>query len=668
MKAQSLTFQVSSLKSAECGRPRPQERSPENMALEKSSRLALRKLLRPGTGALRAHSLGFLLCLVALTSPAQTASPTVIKGFNVSKYFPAPHFAQMEMKLTGTEGIELAGKQFQVTEPHLITFKRNGEREIEIEAPHCNYDDPARVLDSPEKLTVKTGDGRFHITGDGFSYRQKDKVLVISNNVHAIIDRLTNNASPLEITSRWFEFNAETKRGVFHEDVRGEDADQKFSCGLLAVNAGTNKNSFDLIEAQDSLEITGKSKPGHATAQRGIYHRAEDRIELIGDAVWAFDGRSGKADRITARKTDESYEAVGNVLMKLPRESLGAAGGLLNTNSPGAKTSGTNLVEIQTDHFTKRGNRLLADGAVRLTDGTNHLSCDKLEALQGAKNSRDQTATATGNVFVERGGAGIRSERAHYTEADGRIVFTGNPRFIQDKIQGKATRVTVLAATGEVQADDDVAVSFPLAAGGGSLLGFFPGAETNRVSQQAQILAQNFRLKERIGKFSGAVQAHQLPRTGGEPRLSSDELDVRIAADRRHAETLEARGNVNYEQGVAGTTNGPNAHVKMVSETLTATADPATSELTQLIAAGGVQLTQTDSVAVGDRAIYTRGDQVLKLLGHPQIKTTDATFSAEQELIWDNAQKKAVSTDYKIVINPETLKRVEESQKLPTHE
>ena len=249
-----------------------------------------------------------------------------------------------------------------------------------------------------------------------------------------------------------------------------------------------------------------------------------------------------------------------------------------------------------------------------------------------------------------------------------REFFAGNPRFIQDKIQGKATRVTVLAATGEVQADDDVAVSFPLAAGGGSLLGFFPGAETNRVSQQAQILAQNFRLKERIGKFSGDVQAHQLPRTGGEPRLSSGELDVHIATDHRHAESLEARDNVIYEQGVAGVTNGPDAHVKMISKTLTANADPATSELTQLIAAGGVQLTQTDSVATGDRAIYTRGDQVLKLLGHPQIKTTDATFSAEQELIWDNAQKKAVSTDYKIVINPETLKRVEESQKLTTHE
>ncbi len=621
-----------------------------------------------------------LICLLPVVTNSQTASPTIITGFNGSKYFPAPHFAQMEMKLTGKEAIELPNKKFQVTQPHLTTFNRQGVRQIEIEAPHCLYNEPTRLLNSPGHVTVTTGDGRFRIEGDGFSFQQKENLLIISNAVHAVIENPTNALSSLMITSRWFEFDAGTKRGVFHDDVRGENVDQIFTCGSLAVSSGTNKNtgslatvsgmnssSFERIEADGGLEITGKSKPGHASAQRGVFHRADERIELFGDATWAFDGKSGKADRITARKTDESYEAVGNVMMKLPRESLGAAGGLLSTNNPGTKSSGNNLVDIRTDHLTRFGNRLLADGSVRLNDGTNQLSCDKLEALTATKTFREETATATGNVFVERGGAGIRSERADYTKADSKIVFTGNPRFIQDKIQGKATRVTVLTTTGEVFAENDVTVAFPLAAGGGSLLGLFPGAETNRVSQQAQIVAQNFRLKDRVGKFIGNVQAHQLPRTGGEPRLQSDELEVYIAKDGRHAESLQARKNVIYEQGVAGETNGANAHVKMVSETLAATADAKTSELTELVAAGGVRLTQTDSVATGERAIYTRGDQVLKLLGNPQIKTADATFNSEKELIWDNAQKKAMGSDYKITVNPETLKRVEESQKLQTN-
>ncbi len=624
--------------------------------------------------------LGVLLCIFPLASPAQTASPTVIKGFNVSKYFPAPHFSQMEMKLTGTEGIELPGKQFQVTQPRLVTFEKNGRRAFEIEAPNCNYNDSARTLNSSGRLLAKTGEGQFTIEGEGFSFQQKTGVLIISNDVQAIISNPTNKNLSLVITSRWFEFDVETRRGVFHESVRGEDADYVFDCGTLTVKGNTNNatkstalssvgnpGSFERIEADGGLEIVGKSKPGHASAQRGVYHRADERVELIGDAAWAFDGKSGKADRITARKTDESYEAVGNVVMKMPRESLGAAGGLLSTNNPSAKSSGSNLVDIRTDHLTRSGNRLLADGSVRLNDGTNQLSCDRLEALTATKTSREESATATGNVFVERGGAGIRSERADYTKTDSKIVFTGNPRFIQDKIQGKATRVTVLTTTGEVFAENDVTVAFPLAAGGGSLLGFFPGAEKKSVSEQAQILAQNFQLKERVGKFTGDVQAHQLPRTGGEPRLQSDELEVRIAKDGRHAESLQARKNVIYEQGIAGETNGANAHVKMISDTLTATADTKTSELTELVAAGGVRLTQTDSVATGERAIYTRGDQVLKLLGNPQIKTADATFNSEQELIWDNAQKKAVSTNYKITVNPETLKRVEESQKLQTN-
>ena len=623
-----------------------------------------------------------LICFFQLISHGQTVSPTVIKGFNGSKYFPAPHFAQMEMKLTSKEAIELPGDQFQVTQPHLITFNKKGEREIEIEAPHCHYDKPASALRSPGRLLAKTGEGQFTIEGDGFSFQQKPGILIISNNVRAIIVNPTNKNSSLVITSRWFEFGLDTRRGVFHESVRGEDADFIFDCGKLVVMGSTNNtakssalasvgkaNSFERIEADGGLEITGKSKPGNASAQRGVFHRADERVELIGDATWAFDGKSGSAEQITARRTDESYEAIGNVVMKMPRESLGGASGLLSTNISTSKTASGGLVEIRSGQLIRSGNRLMADGAVRLNDGTNQLSCDRLEALTDPKNSRNETATATGNVFVERGGAGIRSERADYTKADSRIVFTGNPRFIQDKIQGKATRVSVVTTNGEVFAENDVTVAFPLAAGGGSLLGFFPGAQTNRPSQQqqAQIVAQNFRLKERVGKFIGEVQAHQLPRTGGEPRLQADELEVRIAKDGRHAESLQARKNVIYQQGIAGETNGANAYVKMVAETLTASADPKTSELTELVAAGGVRLTQTDSEATGERATYTSTDQVLKLRGNPQIKTADATFNSDQELIWDNSRKTAVGSGYKITVNPETLKRLEESQKLQTN-
>jgi len=624
--------------------------------------------------------LSVLILIVPVISPGQTASPTVIKGFNVSKYFPAPHFAQMEMRLTGAEGTELPGKRFRVTEPRLVTFEKNGRRAFEIEAPDCDYTDPTRTLDSAGRLLARTGEGQFSIEGEGFSFQQRTGVLIISNAVQAIIANPTNKNSSLVITSRWFEFHVETRRGVFHESVRGEDAEYLFNCGTLtikgstnnapksaALNAVGNPGSFDWIEADGGLEIVGKIKDGRASGQRGTFYRADEKLELIGDATWAFDGKSGKADRITARNSDQSYEAVGDVVMRMPRESLGAAGGLLSTNLATTKSSVNNLVEIRTDHLTRRGNRLLADGAVRLTDGTNRLSCDKLEALTATKTSREESATATGNVFVERGGAGIRSERADYTKADNKIVFTGNPRFIQDKIQGKADRLTVLTTTSEVVAENDVAVSFPLAAGGGSLLGFFPGAERSRVSQQAQIVAQNFRLKDRIGRFSGDVQAHQLPRTGGEPRLRTDELEVRIAKDGRHAETLEARQNVVYEQGVAGVTNGANAHVRMIAEKLLAKADPRTSDLTELIATGGVRLTQTDTVATGERAVYTRGDELLKLSGDPQIKTADATFNSERELVWDNARRTAVGSDYKITVNPETLKRVEESQKLQTN-
>jgi len=143
-----------------------------------------------------------LLWLMPAASFSQTPSPAVIRGFNGSKYYPAPHFAQMEMKLTSKEAVELPGKQYQVMQPHLTTFTKQGVKQVEIESTYCLYNEPARLLNSQQHVMVKTGDGRSRIEGDGFSFQQKENLLIISNNVHAVIENPANRTSPLVITSR----------------------------------------------------------------------------------------------------------------------------------------------------------------------------------------------------------------------------------------------------------------------------------------------------------------------------------------------------------------------------------------------------------------------------------------------------------------------------------
>lgn len=603
-------------------------------------------------------------------------------GFNVTQYYPTPNFRQLEMKLTGAEATLVPGtaKQFHILKPALVSFEPNGAMQLTIATPECIFDDTdvkARRVGSLEPLAMRTGDGRFSITGRGFLWRQAEKILIISNEVHAVI-QWTNNAPPLEITSRWFEFEAEQGRGVFHEEVRGEDTNQVFTCALLTIKGSldkTNRKSFDWVEAEGGLEIAGKLAGRHATAQRGVYRRTEERVDLIGEAAWEYEGRSGRADRMTAWRTNQDFEAVGKVVLGMPREGLGAVSGLLSSTNAGGKSSGTNLVHVFAEHFTRRGDLVLAEGGVRVNDGTNQLFCDRLEGRQAPKKSSlDDTATATGHVFVERGGGGIHAERAEYSRIAGQIVFTGNPRFEQEQIHGTATRVMVRTLTNEareVWAEDNVAVTFPLPAGGRTFLNVLPDsrtnrvAETNRGAQSIGITSKTFRLLGPKAVFAGDVRANELPETGSEHRMRCGELEIRIAPDQRHAESLQARQDVVCEQGIIGVTNGPSEYARMDSKTLTALADPATGDMAQLVAGGGVRFQQTDTEARGAQAVYTRADQLLKLIGQPTIKRPEVTYSSDHELTWDTARRTVIGSGYRILFNPEALKQATESKKLP---
>lgn len=635
--------------------------------------------------------LGVLLGLLGLASGFAQTSRDGATGFNAARYHPAPNFRQMEIKLTGNEATQLPGngKQFRITKPQFTSYRITGETEVMIETPECLFDETdakARTISSEQTLSMRTGAGDFSITGRGFRWWQNSKTLIISNDVRALV-RYTNNAPPLEITSRWFEFDAEQRRGVFHDNVRGEDTNQVFTCELLTISAATNKTSktqgsspinlagansggLDYIEADGGLNVTGKQPGQRAKAKRGMYRHAEARMDLIGDAEWEYEGRSGKAERFTIWQRGEDIDASGKVRVTLPQGELGAAGGLLGTNNATAKTSATNLVTVFADHFTKRGERLLADGNVRITDGTNQLTCARLEGKHSRKTPKEGSATATGDVFVGRADGGIHSDRADYAKAQEEILFTGNPRFLQGEINGTAERVIVHTLTREIRAENEVTVNFPLPADGSKWLSFLPNEQTNQVAkpnrpdQKINVTAQTFQFRDRRGLFTGNVVASELPADGSESRMRADELEVVLAADQKHAESLQARKNVVCERGTVGVTNGPAEYARLECATLTAHLDPATSEFVNLVADGGVNLRQPSRWAQGPKAVYTHADRVLRLLGQSKIEMPEGIYQSPRELIWDNINQVVRSPDSKFTVNPELLKQTQESEKL----
>lgn len=639
-----------------------------------------------------AAGLGVLLLgLLGLVAGFAQANRNGATGYNITQFFPPPNFRQVEMRLTGSEATQLpgSGKQFRVTKPQFTSYRTNGETVVMIETPECLFDETdakARTISSEQTLSMRTGTGDFSITGRGFRWWQNSKTLIISNDVRALV-RYTNNAPPMEITSRWFEFDAEQRRGIFHDDVRGEDTNQVFTCELLTISATTNKTTkpqsgssinlagansggLDYIEADGGLTVIGKQPGQRAKAKRGAYHHAEQRMDLIGDAEWAYEGRSGKADRFTIWQKGEDIDASGKVRVTLPQNELGAAGGLLSSTNATTKSTSTNLVTLFADRFTKRGERLLADGNVRITDGTNQLTCAKLEGKHPRKEPQEGSAIATGGVFVGRADGGIHSDRADYSKAKEEVLFTGAPRFLQGEINGTAERVIVHTVTREIRAENDVTVSFPVPAGSGTWVNLLPNEQTNQVAkpnrpdQKIGVTAQTFQFRDRRGLFTGNVVAREMPADGSESRMRADEIEVLLAADQKHAESLQARKNVVCERGTVGVTNGPAEYSRMECATLTAFTDPATRELAQLVADGGVDLRQATRWAQGNKAVYTHTDQILRLQGDPKLEMPEGIYRSAREIIWDNLNQIVRGSDFKFTANPELLKQAQESEKL----
>ena len=625
------------------------------------------------------------LIAAGLLLGASSAFALEASNFSTSEYYPPPNYTNLQFQLSAARAQLLPGDRQKLTNVKLQTFKVNGEVEIVIEVPECIYDQAIRTVGSPGPLRVQSGDGRFRIAGDGFAYRQGESRLVISNRVHATVELPTTNAAgPLEINSRWFEFDKDQRRGVFHDEVRGGDVDFDFTCGRLSVSAptnqlatATNRVAFDLIEADGALDVVGK--PGgkqagrHISAQQGVYRRSESRIDLIGDTKWQLEpnGRSGRSDRLTARQDVGTVEAVGRVALKSPRELLGAAGGLLTvSNAPTANSQLVPDVNLFADRCTFRTNAFLAEGGVRLLYETNQLTCDRLEAREGTPLTPEKIAIATGHVIVARAGSSIVADRADYTEADGALVFTGEPRWRIDQNTGIAERLTIQTRAGQVLAENDVKVTVPLGLGTGSFLNFFPGdTATNRTGAVIEVFAHSFlaRTNDRMVTFSGDVRVHQAPPTGSEPRLQSDELELWFSTNKPpRVKRLEARKNVIYEQGTPGITNGPAIYRRMTSRTLNADADPATGKLGELVADGGVVLDEPGTRATGDRAVYTRATDTFKLTGKTILETPEVIFTESPEVYWSQTKKQFIAREPCVIkVKSAALKRAGESQKLP---
>jgi lipopolysaccharide export system protein LptA len=604
---------------------------------------------------------------------AQTQSPPVVamSGGSISGYYPAPNHTRMQFQITGAQAKPEAGNRVRITQMQLQTFRVTGEREMVVTAPDCVYDSSKRTASSPGHLHLQTGDGRFSVEGEGFLWRGDESTLTISNQVRSVIHRATNAPPdearlPLVITSKEFEFDLPKYRGVYREQVHGDDPEMEFSCGVLTATGSTNSQTFEVLMAEQEVSLVSKKDGLRATGDRAVYTRADERMIMSGNTTWKQGRQEGRADRATLDRREQSLDAHGNVAMKAPRETLSAGGFFLSsTNTPSVTPADDSpLVDLFATHFQyfpARSNLTIAEGAVRIVDATNQLTCDKLTVQSATNAPAQQMAIAEGHVVVAHGhqGQGIRSERAVYTKADDKIVFTGQPEWKLEQSDGRADKVTIQNSTREVHAEGHVATKITFGAQQGSLLKLFPeSGDTNQTPRVIEVFAKELEAKDRRVTFLGEAHAHQSPITGSEARLRSDTFEVRFGTNANNAESIQATKNVIYEQGTPGITNGPNVYRKLTTRSLTARTDPDTGGLSDLLADRDVRIEQLGSLATGDRATYTAATDSFEVTGRPTLETSQMTITDARTLVWDKAKNRFSATaPYRIKLRTDTLNK-----------
>ena len=125
--------------------------------------------------------------LSVLNDRAQQVPVGHATDFVSSTYFEPPNEQQVKLKLSGAEALPLPGGVQDIRQLKIETFEVTGKTEMIVRAPQCNFSLLDGVANSTGHMELQSGDGKFHVEGDGFLWRQNDQLLIISNNVHTVI-------------------------------------------------------------------------------------------------------------------------------------------------------------------------------------------------------------------------------------------------------------------------------------------------------------------------------------------------------------------------------------------------------------------------------------------------------------------------------------------------
>jgi hypothetical protein len=132
-----------------------------------------------------------ILFVVAVRDVAQQIPTTGhASAFTTDMYYEHPNEQQVQTRFSGAEATPLPGGLLDVKDLKVEAFNTNGLLQLVAKSPQCTYAMLDGMADSPSHLNMDSGDGKFHLEGDGFRliWKKNATSLTVSNQVHTVIE------------------------------------------------------------------------------------------------------------------------------------------------------------------------------------------------------------------------------------------------------------------------------------------------------------------------------------------------------------------------------------------------------------------------------------------------------------------------------------------------
>ncbi len=514
----------------------------------------------------------------------------------------------------------------------LVLFNSEGRSNLVVATPQCVFDLRNKVVSSTEALQARSVSGEMSLEGEGFECRLADERLVISNRVHAVIQKewlnaptnpppaarsvlasaQTNAPGPpgqlLHIFSDQLRY--QTNVALFEGNVRADDPQGSLTAVRLTAALTEPDQHLESLLAESNVVIDSEGL--HATGQRANYFVTNAVVELSGHPTWRLGAYDGRADELTVNRRAREFHAARNVEMLLPASGLGTNGLFWAERSSATNvvSAKDQLIKVNADDLVFRPdmtdtnlNVALLRGQIRVAAEQGNLSCEFMTIKSSASQNRIERIVAERHVVMEQADHLVSGEKAVYTSADELMEVTGGPAWKMGSREGTAEVLAFDMKQRAYRAARNVRMKFPAASFGPSpWLAPKPTARAD-----ARLLAG-----PTSDPTNGAASASLLATNGsGNPiEVSADEFE--FAPDGANTN----RNVATYGGHVLVIDPG---RMRLSCESLTGLMDAGANQMESVVAERSVDLeihsSERDGKARGDKAVYTASNGEVVVTG-----------------------------------------------------